>query len=354
MNIAAVLKYEGDHRTFLWRHPETDFASGSQLIVHEAQEALVLQNGRILGKFGPGRHQLTTQNLPGIAGVVKSLFGGTSPFHCEVYFVSLAENMGIRWGTAGRVTYLDPVTGIPLSIGANGAISLRVRDAEQLLRRLVGTEAAFGGRTAMDAFDFLLQSKVKSYLGSYMHEGGVSIFEVDAHLNELSEALYQRLAPDFKGYGLELTQLRVMGTAKPDGDPSFERLRKTYADQFLRPKNAQIDQTVALIEADTAAEVRRRQGYTWQEEQSFAVAKDLAKNEGVGGFANAGIGLGMIGGVGTMIGSAMTQMTGRAMAPAAQGQAAGTPSDAQFCVHCGHPIDPSFAFCPHCGAKREV
>ena len=62
----------------------------------------------------------------------------------------------------------------------------------------------------------------------------------------------------------------------------------------------------------------------------------------------------MIGGVGTMIGSAMTQMTGRAIAPAAQGQAAGTPSNAQFCVHCGHPIDPSFAFCPHCGAKREV
>ena len=42
MNIAAVLKYEGDHRTFLWRHPETDFASGSQLIVHEADRKSVV------------------------------------------------------------------------------------------------------------------------------------------------------------------------------------------------------------------------------------------------------------------------------------------------------------------------
>ncbi len=379
MNVAEVLKYGGEEPVLLWRHPVTDFASGSQLVVHEAQVALVLQNGKILGQFGPGRYSLTTQNLPGIQRVVNGLFGGASPFHCEVYFVSTAERLGLRWGTEGRVTYLDPATGIPLSLGANGAVSLRVKDPALLLRRLVGTAPVLDGHAAMESFNFFLQSRVKNYLGAYMHAGGVSIFEVDGHLTELSTALQQRLAPDFAAYGLELVQLQVMGTAKPDGEAGFERLRQTYADQFLRPKNAQIDQTVALIQADTDAEVRRRQGYTWQEEQSFAVAKELARNEGVGSFTSAGIGLGMMGGIGTAIGGAMAQVTGAAVTPAAgqsataqkhgARQSAGTAQDHQsaamkqagaaptgdaaFCVRCGQPLQPSFTFCPHCGAPKE-
>lgn len=357
MNILKVLKYEGPGNVFLYRHPETDFASGSQLVVHEAQTALVLQNGRILGQFGPGRHALTTQNLPGIEGVVNSLFSGASPFHCEVYFVNLATCMGIRWGTGGRVEYLDPATGIPLEIGANGALGLRVADAVQLLKGLVGTGASFGDRSAMEAFDFILQAKVKTHLARYMRDSGVSIFEVDAHLDELSSALMAQLAPEFRAYGLELIRFQVDGTAKPAGTPGYEHLRKAYEDAYIRPKNAKIDQTVALINADTAAEVRRRQGYTWQDEQSFEVAKSLAKNEGVGGFANAGIGLGMIGAVGTAVGGAMSRMTGRAMQPAmgVAADAGGAPeSGAAFCPHCGQPIAPSFQFCPHCGAKKEV
>lgn len=52
MPIVSVIKYEGDNSTFVWKHPETDFNTGSQLIVHESQEALFMVNGEILDTSG--------------------------------------------------------------------------------------------------------------------------------------------------------------------------------------------------------------------------------------------------------------------------------------------------------------
>ena len=35
--IAEIIKYEGDNGTFIWKHPQEDFNSLTQLIVHESQ-----------------------------------------------------------------------------------------------------------------------------------------------------------------------------------------------------------------------------------------------------------------------------------------------------------------------------
>lgn len=40
MAIQEVIKYEGDNRTLIYKYPEEDFNTLSQLIVHESQEAV--------------------------------------------------------------------------------------------------------------------------------------------------------------------------------------------------------------------------------------------------------------------------------------------------------------------------
>lgn len=94
MSITEVIKYEGDNQTFIWKHPSEDFNTGSQLIVHESQEAIFFLNGQALDTFGPGRHELETQNLPLLSNVSKITTGGISPFHSEIYFINLIEQMG--------------------------------------------------------------------------------------------------------------------------------------------------------------------------------------------------------------------------------------------------------------------
>ena len=46
MSITDVIKYEGNNQTFIWKHPSEDFNTGSQLIVHETQEAIFFLNAR--------------------------------------------------------------------------------------------------------------------------------------------------------------------------------------------------------------------------------------------------------------------------------------------------------------------
>jgi len=77
--IADVIKYEGDNTTFIWKHPNEDFNSLTQLIVHESQEAIFMMNGQALDLFGPGRYTLETQNIPKIGQFLKRATGDETP-----------------------------------------------------------------------------------------------------------------------------------------------------------------------------------------------------------------------------------------------------------------------------------
>ena len=160
--IIQVIKYEGDNNTFIWKHPEEDFNIGSQLIVHESQEAVFFLDGQALDLFGPGRYTLHTQNIPLVGGVVNLAAGGQSPFHCEVYFINKTEQRGIKWGTDNKVNYLDPnYNDYPFPVGASGQMSLRVSDSRQLLVRLVGTVPEVTQMTLVSYFQAPMLMKIK-------------------------------------------------------------------------------------------------------------------------------------------------------------------------------------------------
>ena len=197
MKLADVIKYEGDNSTFVWKHPCEDFNTLSQLIVHESQEAVFFANGQALDLFGPGRHTLTTQNLPLIGKLQRLPTGGETPFHCEVYFVNKAEQMAVNWGTNDRVQYIEPTYGFPLTIGACGEMSLRPEDSRRLIVKLVGTEQALTQAQLTACFRGILMTGVKTYLAQILKAGKINIFEIDTMLAELSEALRIRLAPTF-------------------------------------------------------------------------------------------------------------------------------------------------------------
>ena len=55
---------QGSETIYAWRHPETNLSTYTQLIVQESQEALLFSKGQLVGKFGPGKHTLNTENYP--------------------------------------------------------------------------------------------------------------------------------------------------------------------------------------------------------------------------------------------------------------------------------------------------
>lgn len=369
MKIADVIQYEGDNSTFIWKHPSEDFNCFSQLIVHESQEAIFFKNGQALDLFGPGRYTLETQNIPLIGKLLNRVLDDQSPFHCEVYFINKTEQMAIKWGTDSKVQYMEPTYGFPISIGASGEMSLRVEDSRKLLLKLVGTEDILNQQKLMAFFRSFLMTKVKSYIAQVMKANAISIFEIDEHLTEFSDAIKAMLVPDFADYGLSLERFFVMNIVKPDGERQYEQFKELHFRQYADVAEARLRQQTDLIYAQTEAQKtviasqamatkRAQEGYTYQQERGFDVAEKVAQNEAVAQFTNLGVGLGTMAGIGGTVGGMMGSMmndTMNAVKNPVPVQTAPTPTPdvAQpaggFCENCGAKLTPGAAFCEECG-----
>lgn len=195
LHIIDVIKYEGGNDTFVWKHGCEDFNNGSQLIVHETQEAVFFANGAIAATFGPGRYTLDSENYIFIKDLKKTLVtGGEYAFHCEVYFISKTVQMALKWGTDSKVRFLEPELGLPLDIGACGELNLAVSDGKKLVTKLVGTSGgvawAEGGeafaKSLQSAFRPMISTVVKSHLAQSIRRERLNILEVDEHLLALS------------------------------------------------------------------------------------------------------------------------------------------------------------------------
>ena len=258
--LASVIKYEGDNQTFVWKHPIEDFNLGSQLIVHESQEAVFFRDGEALDLFGAGRYTLSTQNLPLLENLYKLPVNADTVFHSEVYFVNLTTQMGIKWGTDSKVRMSDPATGLHLELGACGEFSLRVCDSRKLLLKLVGTASEFRWGDVIDGayslkptvakFKALVMNRVKSNLARIIKEQNINILEVDEHIDRISESLRTVINETLTEYGLFMPEFFVTAIMTPDDDPNFVRLKQQHADMYLKVREEQILKAEALASAE--------------------------------------------------------------------------------------------------------
>ncbi len=358
VQIAEIIKYEGDNSTFIWKHPSEDFNSLTQLIVHESQEAIFFMNGQALDLFGPGRYTLETQNIPKIGKFLNRTTGDQTPFHCEVYFINKTEQMAIKWGTDSKVQYVEPSYGFPISIGASGEMSLRAEDSRKLLLKLVGTEDYLGQQQLASYFRAFLMTRVKTYIAQVMKANAINIFEIDENLTLFSNEIRKLLVNDFADYGVALERFFVTNVLKPDGDRQYEKFKELHFRQYADIAEAKLRQQTDIIYAQTEAQKtiiesqaiatkRAQEGYTYQQERGFDVAQAAAGNEGVGAFSNMGIGIGMMAGVGGTVGN----MVGGAVTNAFNGinNQTQAPVNERFCENCGAKIAEGAAFCDECG-----
>ena len=409
--IADIIQYEGDNSTFIWKHPCENFNSLTQLIVHESQEAIFFMNGQALDLFGPGRHTLTTQNIPKVGKFLNRSTDNETPFHCEVYFVNQTVQMGLKWGTDSQIRYIDPDSGIPLQIGASGEMNIKVSDSRKLLIKLVGTMHGIAWDKNGEGFTKSLQSSfrpmisnaVKSNLTTCIKRENINILEVDEHLDELSLSLQEKIIHGFEEYGMTIPQFYITTILLPENDSNFKRIRELYtvslqkrlieAGADVRTAQAQADADVAVAQRmtimeqeNTKTEVAKREA-----ERRIIEAKAEAEMLKAGGFAEAEVmhakgynqkdvlsaevqkayaeGIGHMGGSG---GSTMGDIVGLGIGLQAAGVMGGQigniftgintnqqtvqqDEDKKFlCPKCGQEIPAGSKFCLECGEKVIV
>jgi membrane protease subunit (stomatin/prohibitin family) len=332
MAIVDVIKWNGDPDTLAWKYPSEELGTWTQMIVAESQEAFLFKGGQPVGPFTAGRHTLDTANYPVLGQILKIATGGRSPFTAEVWYVNKVVSLDVKWGTPTAIQALDPQYRIMLPVRAYGQLGLQVVDSGKFLVKLVGTLGTFDRERFNNYFRGVIVTRAKDAVATLLTTKKISILEISAHLNEISDALKAELTPELEEFGLGLTKFFVNSIDTPEDDPAVARLKSALA------RKAEMD----IV------------GYNYQQERTFDTLQEAAGNTGAPGTVmGAGLGLGMGLGAGPAFGGAMAAM-GNQLQPQNQGAPcpkcqAANPAGAKFCVACGGGLGAVATIaCPAC------
>jgi len=182
-----------------------DFRLGSQLIVREGQAAVFFRDGKAMDTFGPGRHMISTANLPLLDRLVRGIFSGKTIFTAECYFVSTRDMIDQRWGTSEPIALRDAVLRM-VRIRAHGTYNMVISDPQMFVAQMVG---ARGYYSTQDITDYL-RSAIINRLTDLLGEQTKSILDLPAMFEEISAMARVKLQDDFAALGLTLKRLYIM------------------------------------------------------------------------------------------------------------------------------------------------
>ena len=274
-----------------------DFRLGSQVIVRESQNAIFYRDGKSLDMFGPGRHTITTANLPLISNVMSFFTGGNNVFTAEVYFVNMREFTDLKWGTPQPISLRDSELGFARVRGF-GQYTIQIAEPKRFVDQIVGTQGLYRTSQIEDYLRNTIISSITDVLGENM----TSIFDLPKLMDELGGAVRAKVTPAFAAMGIALKQLMVVSITPTD------------------------ETAKAIDERASMGAIGNMDAY-----MKFKAAQAMgdAANNPSGGGAAAGVGLGagmgMGAGMAGMIMQSMQTPTQPAAAPAAA-SAAATPS----------------------------
>jgi membrane protease subunit (stomatin/prohibitin family) len=212
--LIEIIEWTDDSRdTLSWRFPDDDKAikNGAQLIVRESQVAQFVYVGEFGDTFGPGKHTLTTDNIPILTKLKSWKYGFESPFKADVYYVITRLFTGNKWGTANPVMLRDADFGV-VRIRAFGTYDFRITDPKTFLREVAGSDHNF----RLDEFADTMRSRIVSIFSDSVATAKVPVLDVASRYAELGDALLPMINPAVSTkYGLEITSFIVENVSVP-------------------------------------------------------------------------------------------------------------------------------------------
>lgn len=280
-----------------YRFPKLSLKSGSQVIAKENQWAVFFRDGKAYDVFGPGRHTITSKNIPLLTGALKALRIIGDIFECEVIFVSNSQFRGNFGGQAysapsGPVQY-------QAEIGFHGYLLYKVEDPKLFVVEF------FGNRQASTSSD------IESYIRGFINERVIDefadhdIFNLVKNVDETTDKVALKIRDEAARIGLKTIDAVFEGVKIPE-------------------------------------EARRFASGVGQQAMMMQYAKETAGElpPGGGGAAGAGVGAG--------VGLAMGATMAKAMLPQ---QTPTTPQQFVVCLSCGAKNSLGTKFCGNCGAS---
>ena len=291
--ILDVIEYlDPTGKEIVHRIPEKgsgEIVLGTQCIVRENQVAVFFRDGRSLDMLGPGRHTLTTLNIPILVNYLKIPFGSKSPFRAEVVFVNVKDYVDIRWESPKPLAFRDSQLGT-VRLSTQGKFAFQVSRPQMFVNQIVGTQGLYTTENIVS----YLQSIVVSRFADLLGELQADLLDLPSKYDELGSGLRASASDDFEAIGLLLKAVYITAINVP------EEVEK------------------ALDERASIGAIGNMQSYM-QFKAARALGDAALTGGGEGGsFTGMGVGLGAGIGLGTAMASAIGQSLG---VPAGSGAA---------------------------------
>ncbi|HXC81041.1 MAG TPA: SPFH domain-containing protein [Trebonia sp.] len=322
---------------FKW--PDVTIRRFTRAIVNADEVAMFVNTGQVVQTMGPGRHQISADELPGLGAVIDFATGGNA-YRAELYFIGTREYTGFRFG--GRVDDVqDPRSGLIVTLRVFGDYALRVIDPARLVTNLTATVDVTDNEKIAGWVSDQVLKVLRTNVTTQVVANGWPILGLSVHSPEIEQAAITSANGQLEAYGVALTRMGNFDiNLSPEDAAELKRLAK----------DTSYSQLAGGFQQYAAGEM------------ALGAGQGMAQGGGAteGAFLAAGIGLG--GGLGAMQQQQRPPEPAQAPtpppAPAPATVAAGAvcascstpnPGGAKFCMGCGQAMAPAVKHCTECG-----
>ena len=212
--LIEVIEWTDDSRdtlSYRWPDDDKEIKNGAQLIVRESQQVQFVAAGQYADLFGPGKHTLSTENVPVLSTILGWKYGFQSPFKCDVYYINTRLFTGNKWGTSNPVLMRDKDFGV-VRIRAFGTYDFRIVQPALFLKEVAGTDQNF----RIDEFADTMRSRIVSVFTEALAKAQVPVLDVATRYGDLGQALVQIINPAMvEKYGIEVTSFVLENVSVP-------------------------------------------------------------------------------------------------------------------------------------------
>ena len=212
--LIEIIDWTDDSRdtlSYRWPDEDKEIKNGAQLIVRESQVVQFVYLGQFGDTFGPGKHTLTTENIPILTTLKGWKYGFQSPFKADVYYVNTRLFTGNKWGTSNPVMMRDNDFGV-VRARAFGTFDFRIMDPRLFLREVAGSDHHF----RLDEFADTMRSRIVSLFSEALAQAKIPVLDVATRYSEVGQALLPLINPVITAkYGLEMTSFVLENVSVP-------------------------------------------------------------------------------------------------------------------------------------------